>query len=235
MSRNLAERVGRKILDRIAEGDYRIGEELPSEAVLAEELDVSRLTIREAIKNLAGRGVILVQHGKRNRLAPLENWDLLNVELMKLRGSMRGERRNLVEQLTEVRHVVEIGAAELAAVRITPSRLGVLRRHLEEMKAAESATGAADVERAVEADIAFHRTIIEAAGNEFLQATYRPLEEVLRAVRLETSAAESVRREAIHWHGAILERLESHDPEGAREAMRSHMNQTMNAVREETA
>lgn len=234
MSRNLADRVTRSILDRIARGVVSVGDELPPEGVLADELDVSRLTIREAIKTLAGRGVILVKHGKRNRIAPVENWDLLNVELMELRGRMRGESRNLVEQLTEVREIVEIGAAELAAERITPEQLEEMRRHLGTMIQVEAEEGEPDVARAVEADIAFHRIIIEAAGNEYLAATYRPLEEVLKAVRMDTSATAKVRNEAIHWHGEILNKLENKDTKGSREAMRSHMGQTMGAVREDS-
>ncbi|WP_165168375.1 FadR/GntR family transcriptional regulator [Rothia uropygialis] len=234
MVKNLADHVSRSILDRIAQGVVSVGDELPPEGVLADELDVSRLTIREAIKTLAGRGVITVKHGKRNRIAPVENWDLLNVELMELRGRMRGESRNLVEQLTEVREIVEIGAAELAASRITDEQLKLMRKQVEIMVEVENSDGEPDVARAVEADIAFHGVIIEAAGNEYLAATYRPLEEVLRAVRMETSSTRKVRNDAIHWHTEILKKLENKDKEGSREAMRSHMRQTMGAVREET-
>lgn len=234
MSKNLADQVSRSILDRIAQGIVCVGDELPPEGKLAEELDVSRLTIREAVKTLAGRGVITVKHGKRNRIAPVEDWDLLNVELMELRGRMRGESRNLVEQLTEVREIVEIGAAELAARRITGDQVRQMREQIDIMIEADHAPDGPDVARSVEADIAFHRVIVEAAGNEYLAATYRPLEEVLRAVRMETSSRQKVRDDAIHWHTEILKKLENKDADGSREAMRSHMRQTMEAVREGT-
>ncbi|RUQ22688.1 MULTISPECIES: FadR/GntR family transcriptional regulator [Kocuria] len=235
MTKSLADRISRLLLEKIGQGAYGIGDELPSEGQLAEEYDVSRLTIRESIKALASRGVIEVRHGKRNRVAPAEQWDLLDADLMKLRGSLRGESQNLIEQLTEVRHILEIGAAELAAQRISSQQLALMREQLEIMIAAESVESEPDIPRAVEADISFHRIIIDAASNEYLSATYRPLEEVLQAVRLKTSATRKVRREAIAWHTEILNRLEQRDTEGSREAMRSHMTQTLGAVREETS
>ncbi|MCT1589610.1 FadR/GntR family transcriptional regulator [Kocuria palustris] len=230
---NRSERAGRSILDKIADGSLRIGEELPSEAELAAELEMSRLTIREAIKTLAARGVVIVRHGRRNRLAPVENWDLLNVELMELRGRMRDEGRDLMEQLTEARQVIEIGAAALAAKRISSTQLDEMRVCLRRM--AEAEVDVPDIEAAVEADIAFHRVIIDAAANEYLAATYRPMEEVLRAVRQQTSATGRVRAEARTWHAKILERLDQGDVQGSREAMRGHMEQTMRAVKEERA
>ena len=228
---NRAEQASRSILDRVAEGTLRIGEELPSEADLAAELDMSRLTIREAVKNLAARGVISVRHGKRNRLAPVEEWDLLNAELMELRGRMRGEGRDLVEQLTEVRQIIEIGATELAAQRISPAQIDRMRAEIKAMAEAENA--GPDIEAAVEADIRFHRVIVEAAANEYLAAVYRPMEEVLRAVRRQTSATAEVRAQALGWHLEIFKQLELARVEGSRDAMRGHMEQTMRAVLEE--
>jgi len=222
-----ADRASRAVLEGIASGRYPVGAELPAEAELAEAVGVSRLTAREAIRDLAGRGVVRVRHGKRGVVADPSGWDLLDADLMRLRGTLLGESHRLALQLMELRRITEIGAAELAATRIGDSQLTVLEETLEQMRAAEQT---ADVPLSVAADLRFHQLIVEATGNEFLAASYRPLSEVLQEVRMKTSASESVRRDAIRWHAEILTALRGHDVAAAVAAMRGHMDQTAEAI-----
>lgn len=225
-----ADRAARAILEDIARGKHPVGSELPAEADLAASLDVSRLTLREAVKSLAAKGVVVVRHGKRAQVADPDSWDLLDAELMTLRGTLRGEERQLALKMMEVRRIVEVGAAELAAGRISDSRLAVLAEQIEIM---DRAGAADDVETVVAADLRFHQLIVEAAENEYLLATYRPLTEVLQAVRLRTSASPSVRADADHWHRRVLEALRARQPDAAIAAMEGHMRQTQRAIEEE--
>lgn len=194
-----ADAAARVILEGIADGRYALGAQLPSEAQLAEESGVSRLTAREAVRDLAARGVLTVRHGTRALVSDPRRWDLLDPELMGLRGALLGEER----------------------------QLAVLREALQEMIDAEQDE---DVARAVEADLRFHQVIVEATGNEFLAATYRPLTQVMHSVRLRTSATAGVPSEAIRWHRRILEALQEHDVTAAVAAMRGHMDQTSSAL-----
>ena len=97
----------------------------------------------------------------------------------------------------------------------------------------DRAGAADDVETVVAADLRFHQLIVEAAENEYLLATYRPMTEVLQAVRLRTSASPSVRADADHWHRRVLEALRARHPEAAIAAMEGHMRQTQCAIEEE--
>lgn len=225
-----ADRAAKAILEGIARGEYPVGDELPAEADLAASLGVSRLTLREAVKSLAAKGVLIVRHGKRAQVADPDSWDLLDAELMRLRGALRGEERQLALKMMEVRRIVEVGAAELAAERISDSRLSVLAEQIEVM---ERAGAADDVETVVAADLRFHQLIVEAAENEYLLATYRPLTEVLQAVRRRTSAPPAVRADADHWHRQVLDALRTHQSNAAIAAMEGHMRQTQRAIEKE--
>lgn len=223
----LADKVSGIVLERIAAGYYSIGQLMPAEGELAEELEVSRLTLRESVKDLAARGVLEVRHGKRNRVADPKKWSVIDPQLAEIRGQLTGDSTAWVNQLMEARHIVEVGACELAATRITSDQLHQLQQALDAMREANLAD---DVEASVEADLAFHRLIIAAAGNDYLTATYAPLEAVLKTVRRTTSSSAQVRADAEHWHSEIFAALNEGSPDKARAAMRSHMRQTVEAV-----
>ena len=83
-----------------------------------------------------------------------------------------------------------------------------------------------DVPRFVEADLAFHEVLFEAADNAFLEALVQPLASVIRDLREETSSASETREHAIDFHGRILRQVIDRDTAGAREDMREHLTLT---------
>ena len=89
-----------------------------------------------------------------------------------------------------------------------------------------SHTTAETFPRFVEADLAFHEVLFEAADNAFLEALMQPLASVIRDLREETSSAAETREHAIDFHGRILRRVADRDAEGAREDMREHLTLT---------
>lgn len=226
MKKTKADQVTEKILNDIETGYYTQGQELPAEADLADRYQVSRLTMREAIRHLAERGVLQVAHGRRNRLAPVIDWSLLDPPIATLSGKITGNPLAWALDLMEARHLLETGAAALAAQRISDAQLKELENLLDIMDSD------APVAQVVEADMEFHRLIFTAAGNSYLTATYRSLEEILRSVRQQTSASEQVRQEAQHWHRKIYTALEGHDADAARTAMDEHMQQTVRGIKE---
>ena len=227
----LAEKSSNIILERIADGTYPIGSLMPAETELAEELGVSRLTLREAVKDLAARGVLEVRHGKRNKIADSAQWSAVDPQLATIRAQLTGDSTQWIIQLMEARHIVEVGACELAARRINDKQLNHLAKLLTAMEEADKKQ---DVDAAVRADMNFHHAILDAANNDYLKATYKPLEEVLRNVRQQTSSSPKVRKDAAHWHHEIYKALAAHSTADARHAMRQHMRQTLAAVHEVT-
>lgn len=226
LNQQKADLVVDQILADIGRTRYSVGQSMPSEAELAETYNVSRLTVREAVKYLASRGVLDVGHGRRNRIAPATQWSVLDPDIAILRGKLTGDEIAWAFDLMEARSIVEIGTVVLAASRITPEQLDQLGHLVKRMDSQES------VDDVVEADMAFHRLIFEAANNSYITATYETLEAILLSIRQRTSSSEKVRLEAQHWHHAIYRALRNGDAAAARQAMEEHMSQTRTAVHE---
>lgn len=221
--KTLVDTVADLLLDRIIAGEIQPGSALPSEADLALESNVSRLTVREALKALRAQNVVSVQRGRGTYVNAPADWTSLDAMI---RAAAFGKGRdNTSVQLLEVRRMIETGAAALAAVRHTADDLTQLRSQLERMV---QAAQAGDVDRFVAADIAFHDVILRASGNMLVPAMYLPLGRLLSAGRRETSAVPQIQEHAIAMHRAILAAVASGNAEEARVAMDNHMSQTHN-------
>lgn len=209
------------LLDAIIAGRLVAGEPLPPEGALAEQFDVSRLTLREGVRLLQAQGVIVAVPGSRHRIAPMDEWTGLEAVVRQARSAGARERSSL--ELLEMRVMFETGAAELAATRRSDADLAELAQLCDRMRAAHQA---GDVAAFVAADLGFHDVIIRAADNRILVASMRPLTSLLQETRGETSAIPEIRAHAIAEHEVLLEALTTGTPAASREAMASHMRQT---------
>ncbi len=151
--RPLADQAAELLLERIRAGEWTLGEKLPGETTLAPQLGVGRSTVREAIRQLAGRGVLATRQGAGVFVTALdvpEDWDTV-------------VRRADIAAVIEARIGIETEAAGLAAVRRTPADLRAIRRAL-----AARAERRSEVEALVDSDTGFHRTVVAAAHNSLL-------------------------------------------------------------------
>lgn len=149
----LADQAADLLLERIRAGEWELGEKLPGETTLAPQLGVGRSTVREAIRQLAGRGVLASRQGAGVFVTALdarEDWGDVVI------------RADIIAVI-EARVAIETEAAALAAERRTPAALRAIRRAL-----ADRAASRDRIEAHVDADTAFHRSIVEAAGNPIL-------------------------------------------------------------------
>lgn len=210
-----------QIIDWVLEGKIEAGEPLPPEAELAERCDVSRLTMREAIRLLQAQGVIEKVPGTRHRVVPVDEWTGLQAIVRMDRQDPASSRSSV--ELLELRMMIETEAATRAATRRSEDHVALLQLNLDRMRDAHERT---DVEDFVAADLTFHETLMRASDNRVLLATMRTLTELLDATRTETSSTAEIREHAITWHCAILEGVTSADPEATRRAMTGHMQQT---------
>jgi DNA-binding FadR family transcriptional regulator len=223
MREGRAEAVADALLGLVVDGTFAPGSTLPSEAELADRFDVSRLTVREAIRSLASTRLIRVQQGRLSVINPADQWSPLDPRLLKARGQASGEPLQLPKRLLEARRAVEVAIAELAAGRRSDEHLAQLAAFVDRMREAHRDT---DVPRFVEADLAFHETLFKAVDNVFLDALFQPLSSVLRTLRQETSTVPEIRAHAIEWHSKILASVSEGDADRAREMMRGHLIQT---------
>lgn len=206
----IAEEIGR----RIVRGELPPGTPLPPETVLLEELGVSRTTLREAFKILAAKGMLSAKPKVGTVVRPESAWSLLDPEVL---GWLfdSGDLEAALAELFETRRMIETEAAGLAAEMAGPAEVARIRAAYDRM-----AEPGLPIDRALDADVAFHRAIIESAANRFLRALAEVSETALRAtVKL------SVRRpgglpHSLPQHLAVLRAIEAHDAEGARSAMR---------------
>ncbi|WP_295789227.1 FadR/GntR family transcriptional regulator [uncultured Microbacterium sp.] len=198
---------------------------LPSEPELGDRFDVSRVTVREAIKTLQARGVVRVESGRGSFVQPVARWTSLAAVLAAT--SATGDAQ-AAEQLIELRRIFETGAAALAAERATEEEVDAVAADLEAMTAAHAAD---DLDAFVAADLSFHDRILTASRNPFLTVMFAPLTEVLSERRAQTSRVRVIQQHAIVEHSRVLEALRARDPEAARIAMDGHMQQTLDDLR----
>lgn len=217
---NLVDATADQLLERIVAGEFDDGA-LPSQDALATECGVSRLTVREAIKALAQRGLVSVEHGVGTFVVPTSKWHDLPAVAKLYAYDPNGIE--IARLLIEVRRMIEIGAAEVCAVRRPLAVIAELRACLDRMEAAAKVD---DVAEFVSADIEFHDCILAGTQNPFVAAIYDPLRPVLLHGRTQTSSVRRIRGNAIAQHRGVLEAIESGDPDAARLAMTSHMDQT---------
>jgi GntR family transcriptional repressor for pyruvate dehydrogenase complex len=205
----------------ILDGGLEPGADLPSEAQVAEELDINRLTVREGVKVLAARGLVDVRRGRRSTVAhptaePLSAF---------FGAAVRRDAHALME-LLEVRLAIEVSAASLAAVRASDDERAAIADALEQMRIHKHDGVAYNA-----ADLRFHALIATASGNRMFDLLMDGMEEPLRASRLESLRAHVATHgpqidDLIAEHEQIHDAIVARDPHLAAAAMRRHLSQT---------
>ncbi|MDA8437326.1 MAG: FadR/GntR family transcriptional regulator [Propionibacterium sp.] len=215
------EQASRRLLDRISAGEFAPGAALPPEGVLAAQLGVSRLTLRECVSVLKTQGIVRIAPGRGTFVNARSQWSAGPF----IRATTRADSDGTVPlQLLQVRRMIEIGAVELFARTRTDDQLDLMRKQIQLMDAAHADS---DIDAFVAADLAFHAVILDGCGNPFVAMLYRPIGRELETARRQTSSVAAVRVNAQRQHRHILQALRSGDPDRSRSAMESHLQQTI--------
>jgi len=203
-----------KIKQMIVAGELKPGDKLPKERDLALRVGVSRSSLREAVRALTLIRVLDTRQGDGTYVTSLEPHLLLDVMSFAIEFS----HDRSVLQLLEVRRVLEPAATALAATRISEDELALARARLDDLKIDAS------VEKLVEADVDFHRVIVNASGNPILATLVeRITSQTIRARRWRAVTDEGVFRRMQGEHEAIYNALKEHDAELARAAATIHI------------
>jgi GntR family transcriptional repressor for pyruvate dehydrogenase complex len=219
------EPVYQQVADQIAEailaGELPAGQPLPTERDLSEQFDVSRASIREALRALQARGLV-VSSGSRTR--PLRVTPAAGAS-----GPLREALLNLVRlqevglaDLIDVRCALETAALERAAEGADPARLEEARQALVEMRRSDLS-----VEEFDEADVRFHLALIAASGNRAMHLVMLALRDAMtkhlhESLRMLPRPAEAFHQLA-DQHAAILQAVEAGDGEAARTLVQEHI------------
>ncbi len=192
------------------------GERLPPERVLVERLGVSRTVVREALNLLEARGLISIEHG---RGAVVSGGDTGAVR--DTLGLLLRVKPKTLWELLEMRVILEVEVAGLAAERATPGDVEAMRVPLQRMRdLIETPEGYVD------ADVEFHAVLARSARNAVLLTMLEPVVDLLRASRRVSTSRPGSAFRALGEHEEILHRVEAGDAEGARQEMRAHLENT---------
>jgi DNA-binding FadR family transcriptional regulator len=201
--KKLGDLVIQQIQEKISLGVFPAGSKIPTEPTLMAQLGVGRSTVREAVRVLVSAGLLEVRQGdgtyvldRRSGHEPLE---------YRL-------RRAKAEEIREVRRIVEVETARLAAKNRTPADLAAIREHLEKKR---EAVHAGDTPGYVAADIAFHSAVATASGNGLLADIYRSFTMVFQDFLDSLIADRGVNQYQDRIHTGLFDAIAARDAEKA--------------------
>lgn len=205
--RSLVELAVDRMRQRILQGDWHVGQRLPTEPDLAAELGISRNTVREAMRVLAFSGLVEIRQGDGSYLRTAQD-PLQAVHAMS---------RCTPEQARETRHILEAEAIGLAALRRTEDDLAALRASL----AGSAGHFHGDLDTYIACDMVFHQQLVDAAHNPALSELYRYFSGVVAAAVQHNLSAVPRCQATFDLHGQILDAIEQRDPERAKRLSRA--------------
>ncbi|WP_407664118.1 FadR/GntR family transcriptional regulator [Microvirga alba] len=209
---------------QIVQGALAPGAPLPNADDWSAKLGVSRTVLREAIKVLAGKGLIETRPKTGTRVRPRSDWNFLDPYV--LTWCYAGGERNDVRALFELRRTIEPAAAGLAAERATAEQIQDLEAVLLEME-----KYADDGERFAEPDLVFHQTILRMTGNELIGSLAAVIETaLLMSFRLSNDNPHG-QRPSLPLHRKVADRIAARDSDGARKALETLLDQAEDDVR----
>ncbi len=228
---NLTQQVADTLGNAIINGKYGEHNPVPSEAMLCDQLQVSRSAAREAVKSLAAKGLITSRARQGIRVLPESEWNLFDADVLRwMRDS--NPSLELLREFTELRVAVEPEAAMLAAQRQNAEKIARIGAALDRMKQAESG-----LDDPLESDIAFHLSILEASENRFFTQLGRIIDTTLRVSIRFTNMRTGVRAGNHAEHKIIYDAIVANRPEeaakNATQLMASALATIVSALKEE--
>jgi DNA-binding FadR family transcriptional regulator len=208
--------IHRSIVDLLGEaivsGRYPIGSSLPVEALLGQELGVSRTVVREAVKSLVAKGLLSTGPKVGTRVQPDEQWNWFDSDIVVWR-SKAGQTREFIRDLQELRRVVEPAAVRLAAERATAADIAEIEAAYAGMKHAVEHGG-----DYVTHDLRFHQGLLRAAHNRMVVQMSKALGALLRtSFEISTSKPRGP-AQSLPLHRAVLDAVIARKPARAEKA-----------------
>ena len=204
-------------LERLIATEMSPGDRLPPERELAESLDVSRTSVREALQRLEQRRLVDRRPGRGTVvLAP-------DSRVRTLADDLDPGARERAD-VAELRALIEPQVAGLAAVRASDADVVLLEQTL-----ADSHAGL-DPQESLALDLAFHAQLAQASGNPLLTSLCDVVAGWSHEVRRRSHTTRAGRRSSVRWHRTILDAVVDHDAEAATAAMAEHLAEVARLV-----
>lgn len=210
--------VARRVQQKILDGEWKQGDQIPSQRVLSEHFNVSRASLREALLTLETLGLVKTEPGRGTYVTAGRSEP---TEALKWRYS----DSFAMADVFETRLMLEAQIAANAARLMSPTTLALLIQSTDEM---ERCWAAGDLLANVEADLRFHRAMAESCGNKMLQMMYETVQGLLSETQRQPipHTNPSRMRDSIAEHRQIITAAAAHDADAASAAMQRHVRNT---------
>jgi len=212
---NVAEQAISKIYELAKENNLKVGDKLPPERELVKILEISRSSLREAIRALEMIGVINVTQG---RGMVIESSKISNSIIKPLAFSIILNKNTFLE-LFEARKLIEVECAGLAAERITTSELKKVKEIYNLLIKHQN-----NREKSIKYEIKLHEKITEIAKNNVLGDILSSIKKLLRESRDTTVPSQGVTLKTINCHEKLIQAFEAKDADKARKLMFEHLD-----------
>lgn len=193
------------------------GDRLPTEPELASRFDVSRTVVRETARLLVQRGLVTVKPGRGMTVARFDGRLITDQYSLLLRHSAGS-----FEQLLELRLVLEVEMAVLAAAQRSDEHLAAMRELNRRL-----ANTCDSRDEFLDADLSFHELIAEASGNPFFSLVIRPINGFLRDTYRTSPGYPSEAGDTVREHAEIADAIAAGAPSRARFATENHLRRIM--------
>jgi GntR family transcriptional repressor for pyruvate dehydrogenase complex len=214
---SLAEKVTRQIESMIVANNLQIGDRLPPERELAQQFGVSRTVVRQAIHSLEAKGMLEARSGG----GTVVRRPTASAVAQSLHLFLRSGKAHLdYGKVHEIRRLLEIEIAGLAALRHTDEDLARLTANLSE---AETLLADRNPVNFARIDLAFHALLAHATHNELFELLLDSLTEIMLEVRTSAFAVPDTPSRALRMHRAIFAQVQAGDAHSARQAMEAHL------------
>lgn len=226
--KKIYEEVAEAIYESIRNGQLKPGEKLDSVQQLAENFQVGRSAIREALTSLRAMGLIEMKQGEGTYVREFEAeqviFPLSTAILM---------NKSDIDNLLEVRKILELGAVSIAAAKRTNEHLMLMESALEEMRASASRGNG---ELGEEADLHFHMAIVEAAKNPLLMNLMNQVSGMMVETMKETRkvwlySKQTTLEQLTGEHYEIYNSIKEQDEQKARYFMEVHLGNVEDILR----
>ena len=218
---SLPKRLADSIQAQIISKDMCEGERLPTEPELMKSFGVSRTVVREAAALLISRGLVEVRPRRGMTVKAPDGSGIAESLVAQLQMSHVS-----LDQLLEVRLMLESSMAQIAAVNRTEGDLRLLDKNLAEMSTS------VDRDHTIDLDVAFHEAMAAATHNPFFLMVTKPINDLLRLLYHDKLGYMSLRETTVFEHRQIVESVRERNCKGAEESTRNHLSRVAKTIQD---
>jgi len=219
--KRLYEEIVSSIEEQITKGKLKPGDRLPSERELSEQFDVSRTAVREAVKALREKGMVVVHPGRGTFITNESSEVIQNY----LGTQLRFSSADSTAALLQVREMLEPEMAAAACESATLNDIAKLQAALDQMDTLVETQRTFNGDAFIEANLVFHNLIAEATRNSLVILLLTPIVRLIREQRQQNGISYEGALHAQQGHRRIMMAIEQRNKDAAREAMRAHIGQ----------